>query len=211
LAGRPIDADARAHLEGVPLDSRLKLLETVVGEPHRTVGEEHRRQRDIKWERRVVASAESPAAISKISVDAGRLESRQGVAEQIGDRFRGLVRRLRADDELEVFAAGVIPGKAAFRLEKHRIDRLRLEFAIEHQQRRVVGCEFRADFFAIARRFRIGLPGGSREARPDRTSRAFEEPWTDPAVLDRRIELGRARGRAPYPRATELADSWPFD
>ena len=67
LAGRPIDPDPRAHFEGVPLDSRLKLLEAIVGEPDRTIREEHRRQRDIKRERRVVASAKSPAAIGEIA------------------------------------------------------------------------------------------------------------------------------------------------
>ena len=70
----------------------------------------------------MVASAESPAAIGKIAVDACRFESRLGVAEQIGDRFRGLVRRLHANDKFEVLAAGVIPGDSAFQLEKHRVD-----------------------------------------------------------------------------------------
>src|SRR5262245_22184046 len=133
----------------------------------------------------MVATAESTTAIGEIRVDAGRLESRLRVAEQIGGRFRGLVRRLHADDELEVLAAGVVPGKAAFRLEKHRVDRLRLEFAIEHQERRVVGCEFRADLFAIARGFGIVLPARNREARPDWAPGFLETPWTDPAVLDR--------------------------
>ena len=62
----------------------------------------------------------------------------------------------------------VIPGKAAFRFEKHRIDRLGLEFAVQHQERRIVGCEFRADLFAIGRGFGIGLPGRNREARQNR-------------------------------------------
>ena len=51
LAGRPINPDLRADLEGVPLDPRLKLLVAVVREPDRTIGEEHRRQRDVKRER----------------------------------------------------------------------------------------------------------------------------------------------------------------
>ncbi len=62
LAGRPIDADPRAHLEGVPLDARLELLIAIVGEPDRATGKEHRRQRDVERERRVVAAAESAAA-----------------------------------------------------------------------------------------------------------------------------------------------------
>src|SRR6266481_7336332 len=70
LAGRPIDPDACAYLEGVPLDSRLELLEAVVREPDRAIGEEHRRQGDVERERRVVASAEPAAAISEVGVDA---------------------------------------------------------------------------------------------------------------------------------------------
>ena len=65
LAGRAIDADARAHLEGVPLDAALELLIAVVGQPDRTAGQEHRRQRDIERERRMVASAESAAHIGE--------------------------------------------------------------------------------------------------------------------------------------------------
>ena len=122
LAGGPIDTDPRADLEGVPLDSRLKLLAAIVGEPHRTVGAEYRRQRHIKWERRVVAAAETAATIGEIGVDVRRLERLLGVAKQIRDRLRGLVRRLHADNELKILATCVIPGKAAFRLEKHWID-----------------------------------------------------------------------------------------
>src|SRR5262249_44107260 len=87
LAGRTIDADARAAFERVPLDAQLKLLEAVVREPHRTVREKHRRQRDVKRKRRekrkggVVATAETTAAIGEIVVDARRLESRLCVAE----------------------------------------------------------------------------------------------------------------------------------
>ena len=70
LSGRPIDPNPRAHLEGMPLDARLKLFEAVVREPDWMIREEHRRQRDIKWERRVIASAETAAAIGEIAVDA---------------------------------------------------------------------------------------------------------------------------------------------
>src|SRR5215472_13331327 len=81
LAGRTIDADARADFERVPLDAQLKLLEAVVGEPHWTVREKHRRKCDVEWERRMVATAETATAIGEIVVDACRLESRLCVAE----------------------------------------------------------------------------------------------------------------------------------
>ena len=77
------------------------------------------------------------------------LTGRLGVAEQICDRCRDLVGRLRADNELEVLARLVKPGKAAFRLEKHRVDRLGLEFTLQHQKRRIVRREFRADLLAM--------------------------------------------------------------
>ena len=38
LAGRAINPDLRAHLEGVPLDPGLKLIEAVVGEPNWAIG-----------------------------------------------------------------------------------------------------------------------------------------------------------------------------
>ena len=38
LAARPLDADSRAHLERVPLDSSLELLIAIVREPHRAIG-----------------------------------------------------------------------------------------------------------------------------------------------------------------------------
>ena len=70
LAGRAIDADPRAHLEGVALDAALELLVAVVREPHRAAREEHRRQRDVERERRVVAAAEAAADIGELRVDA---------------------------------------------------------------------------------------------------------------------------------------------
>ena len=79
LAGRPIDADPRAHLEGMPLDAALELLIAVVRKPDRAAGKEHRRQRDVERERRVVASAESAADIGELRVDARRLERARGL------------------------------------------------------------------------------------------------------------------------------------
>jgi len=81
LAGRPIDPNPCADLEGVPLDSQLKLLEAVVREPHRTVREKHRRKCDVEWERGMVATAESTTAIGEIVVDARRPEGRLRIAE----------------------------------------------------------------------------------------------------------------------------------
>ena len=76
LAGRAIDADARAHLEGVAFDAALKLLIAIMRQPDRLAGKEHRRQRDVEHERRVVASAEAAADIGELGVDARGLERR---------------------------------------------------------------------------------------------------------------------------------------
>ena len=100
LAGRAVDADARAHLEGVTLDAALKLLIAVVRQPHRTAGQEHRRQRDIEREGRMIASAESAAHVGKHGLDARRLERSPRVAEHVGKRLqpprKATARRARA-------------------------------------------------------------------------------------------------------------------
>ena len=171
LAAGPIDPDPRVHLECVPLDARLELLIAIVSEPDRAAGQEHRRQRDVERERRMVASAEAAADIGEISVDARRLEGGAGFAQKVRDRFRGLVWRLHPDHELEGFAAHVVPGDAALRLEKHRVDRLGLEFAIQHQNGRIVRCKFRADLLAMGCGFGVGAPGRNREPRPYRAFR----------------------------------------
>ena len=138
---------------------RLKLLIAIVRQPDRTSGKEHRRQRDVEHERRVIAPAEAAADIGELGVDARRLEGGAGVAEQIRDRFRGLVGRLHAEHEFEAAALPVVPGETGFRLEKHRVDRLGLELAVEHQQVRIVGRQLAADLLAIDRGLGVGRRG----------------------------------------------------
>jgi len=55
------------------------------------------------------------------------------------------------------------------------------------------------------------LPGRKRESCPDRASRTLEEARTNPAVLDRRVDIGRVRGRAAHARETKLAVVGHFD
>src|SRR3954454_22921516 len=62
-AGRAIDPDLAANLERMPFDSGLELLIAVVRKPDRMPREEQGRKRDVKWERRMVASAEAAADI----------------------------------------------------------------------------------------------------------------------------------------------------
>src|SRR6476660_3196180 len=121
LAGRAIDADARAHLEGVTLDATLKLLIAVMGQPYRTAGQEDRGQRDIVRERGMVASTESAAHIGKQGFYVRWLERSPRVAEHVCKCFSVLVRRLHAEHELEVFGARIVPAEPAFRLEEHRV------------------------------------------------------------------------------------------
>src|ERR1700716_4557337 len=90
LAGSAIDTDARVHLDGVSLDAALKLLIAIMRQPHRLARKEHRRQRDIEHERRVVASAETAAEIGELGVDARGFERWAGLAEAEWDRLGGL-------------------------------------------------------------------------------------------------------------------------
>ena len=124
------------------------------------------------------------------------LNGARALPSMIGKRFSGLVRRLHAEHELEVFGARVVPGEPAFRLEEHRVDGLRFEFAVEHQQRRIVRGQFGADLLAIGRGLGVGRPGLDRERRPDRALGVLKLAGTDPAGQDRRIDIGRL-GRRP--------------
>ena len=56
-----------------------------------------------------------------MSVDARRLEGSAGFAQKEHDGFRVLKRRLHPEHELEILAACVVPGDAAFRLEKQAV------------------------------------------------------------------------------------------
>ena len=139
LARCAVDADPRPHLEGMALDAALKLLIAVMRQPHRMTGEEHRRQRHIQHKRRVIAASEAPTHIGELRVDPRRLERSAGLAKQMRDRLRRLVGRLHTQHQFEAAALPVVPREAGLRFEKHRIDRLRLEFALEHQKIRSFG------------------------------------------------------------------------
>jgi hypothetical protein len=109
----------------------------------------------------MVASAETAAHIGELRVDARRLVRGVGFAKQEDNRFRGIVGRLNADHEFKILAAWIVPGKTAFRLEKHRIRRLRLELPLQHQPRRIVRCKLGANGFAVIGGLRIALPAGN--------------------------------------------------
>ena len=100
-----------------------------------------------------------------------------------------------------VLRGRVVPGEAAFRLEKHRVDGLRLEFAVEHQERRIVRGELGADLLAVDRGLGVGRPVRIGERRPDRTIASSGDACrTDPALLQRRVDIRRVRRRR-RPRA----------
>ena len=69
---------------------------------------------------------------------ADRLERLACLAEQKRNRGGGLVWRLHPEHELEDLAVRVVPGETAFRFEEHRVDRLGLEFPVEHQHGGIV-------------------------------------------------------------------------
>ena len=203
LARRAVNADLRAHFEGVTLDAALELLIAVVGEAHRPAREEHPRQCKVEHERRVVAPAEAAAHVGEVRVDAGRLEGSTGFAEHEGDGLGRVVRRLHAEHELELAAVAAEPGEAGFGLQEHRVDRLRLELAIEHQERGVLGGELSPDLLAVDGALGVvgrRLPG---ERRPHRKRRILDARGTDPACLDRRIDVGCVGRRARHAREAE--------
>jgi hypothetical protein len=73
-----------------------------------------------------------------------------------GDGSHGLIRRLHAN-KFEICGPHHTR-QFRFRLEKHRSTDCVSANRDRAPERRIVGCEFRADLFAIAG-FRIGLPG----------------------------------------------------
>src|SRR5258707_562223 len=59
--------------------------------------------------------------------------------------------------------------------------------------------------------FGIAEPGRNREPGPYRTLRVLETSRTDPAVLDRRVNIWRVRGRAGHTGETKCAVVRPYD
>ena len=153
----------------------------------------------------MVASAEAAAHISEMRVDPGRLEAAAGGAEKVRDRLRGLVGDWTPTTSSSALRPLSYHAMTALRLEKHRVDRLGLEFAVQHQNGRIARCKFGADLLAMGCGFGVGAPGriGSRVhiGMPP----VLEASRTDPAVLDRRINIGRVRGRAGNPGETKCA------
>ena len=77
-----------------------------------------------------------------------------------------------------------------------------LEFAVQHQKGRIARRKFSADLLAVGRGLGVGLRLRHRERRPYRAFRVLELSGADPAVLERRVNIGRVRGRAGHARET---------
>ena len=77
--------------------------------------------------------------------------------------------------------------------------------------RRIVRRELGTNRFAVARGFRVGVPGGIRERRPVWLLGVLELRRADPPVLDRRVDIGRIRGRAGHPRKAKGDIRRPYD
>ena len=163
-------------------------------EADRAIGKKRGGQCDVERKRRVIAPAESAADIRELGVDGFRLKRRLGFAQHIPNRFRRLVGRLRAQHQFEFPSPGIVPAEAGFRLEKHRVDGLGLEFALQHEERRIIIREFRADLLAVDRRFRISAAFGQR--RPIPSVGVGNDFRTDPPILQRRADVRRVRRRS---------------
>ena len=114
----------------------------------------------------MVFAAKAAADMGELGIDAGRLELAACLAEQVRDCRSGFVRRLGTQHEFEFLAAGVVPGEAGFGFEGHRVDGLGLEFAVEHQERKILRVKLGADLLAVNRGCDIGLPRRDRERLP---------------------------------------------
>ena len=88
---------------------------------------------------------------------------RRIVRNQRSDVLGDPVRTLDADHELQFPAVPVVPGERALRLQEDRVDRLRLEIAIEHQLVRAHILEFVLDLISVKRR--LGIGGGRLRRR----------------------------------------------
>ncbi len=195
-AARAVDADLRPHLEGVPLDAALELLEAVMGEAHRASRQEHRRQRDIEHEGRVVLAAEAAADIGELGIDGGRLVGRIGLAEQIGDGLGRLERRLHAEHQFEAalarrtrqarIRAPGTPGRSTASRNRARASAPR-----DRPPRVRRGSPRRT-----RRPSCIEPVLGHRQRPPERPARAFDEAGADPALEDRRIDIEASRASA---------------
>ena len=111
---------------------------------------------------------------------------------------------MHAEHEFKRLRAAVVPAETAFRLEKHRVDGLRLEFAVQHQQVRIVRGKFGADLFAVNEACASAGPLTSGGAQTG-MSPVAKLRGTDPAGLHRRIDIRRLGGRAGNPDETMRA------
>ena len=127
--------------------------------------------------------------------DLGRLEFGPRVAEQKGEQLSRFLRRLHAEHDLELKRACVVRGDAGLRLEKHRVDGLRFELAVEDQQIRAVGGKLGADLVSVEGRLGVHglLPVGQHRERDVDVAEAARRHST---VAQRREGVRRLRGCA---------------
>jgi len=194
----PIDADARAIVPAC----RLMPIETVrsgVASRHGR-GKEHCRQRDIKWER-LWSRHRNRRHNKQIVVDVGRLERGLRVPSD-RRRIPRTHKGLDANNKIEVLAASVVQARRfSARETSDRTERLELRDRAQGTPDcwlRVRGIFSPSLLAASAKACPRGLG-----AVPKRASRVLETPRTDPAVLDRRVDIGVRRGRAPNERETK--------
>ena len=97
-------------------DAALELLETIMRKPDGLPWHEHRRERHVKRERRVIAAAESSAHMSEMSFDALGPQRGCRLAEQVTECFAHFKRRLHTQHKLQRLSLGIEPGEPALGL-----------------------------------------------------------------------------------------------
>ena len=170
-----------------------------MGEPDRPSREEHPRQRDIDRKWRVIAAAEAAAERREMRIDALRLERRFGLAEEISEPFRDLIRRLDADNQFENLRPVIVPGEAALGLERHGVHGLGIELAVDDEHAGIAGGEELPDLLAIGGALGIVTALRDRKRLPDRPSAAIVEAGADEAFLKRRVDIRGVRRRSGDP------------
>ena len=179
---------------------RLELLVAIVREPHRPAGKEHRRQRDVERERRVVAAAEAAAEIGEMRVDAGRLERR---APRRADSATDSA--ASCGDCTPTTSSRFLPPASYQARPPSGSRNIGSIDWVSNRGRAPAGrdCRRRARRGSARRRSRpsrIAPPACSASGAQTGSRRVLELAGADPALLDRRVDVRRVGRRAGHAR-----------
>jgi hypothetical protein len=128
-----------------------------------------------------------------------RLECRFGLAGEISERFRDLIRRLDAENQFENLRPVIVPSEPALGLQGHGVHGLGIELAVEDEHAGIAGGEELPDLLAIGGPLGIITALRDRKRLPDGPSAALGEAGADEAFLKRRVDIRGVRRRSGDP------------